>query len=65
VLRLAKNSLACSAQLMSQNGTHIESLPTSAANKNEDPLEDDDAELAMETESSSSVSKSKVESTSE
>ena len=49
----------------SQNGTHIESLPTLAVNKNEDPLEDDDAELAMETESSSSVSKSKVESTSE
>ena len=40
-------------------------LATSAANKNEDPLEDDDAELAVETASSWSVSKSKVESTSE
>ena len=52
-------------RVMSQNRTHIESFPTSAASKNEDPLEDDDAELAIETESSSSVSKSKVESTSE
>jgi hypothetical protein len=45
--------------------THIESLPTAAVNKNEDPLEDDEAELATEFESSSSVSTSKVESTSE
>jgi hypothetical protein len=43
---------------------HIESLPISAVNKNEDPLEDDDAELAMETESSSSVSLCRSESTS-
>jgi hypothetical protein len=53
---------------MSQKGTttHRDNLSTSAANKNEDPVEEDDAELAIETaSSSSSVSKSKVESTSE
>ena len=56
-----------SLQICLRMDTHMESLPTSAVNKNEDPLEDDDAELATETESSSSSvsSKSKVESTSE
>ena len=48
---------------LSKGGTHIESLPTSEVNINEDPLEDDETELVMEIESSSSVSK--VESTSE
>jgi hypothetical protein len=39
--------------LSGKSETHIDILPTSAANKNEDPLEDEDAELAMETASSS------------